>query len=175
MSDLDALSVPKEAVDAALLALPESILDEIECVDIFGPESADLGGDSETCLGGRSSAVERPGKMMTTASAILRGDDSPTGPRRDRFEVLDAESNVLAKSLERTEWYPTEGFAAPEGFDCSRIDGPSTITYRAYVDLREAYDILMSVAILRPLADDRPFFPRCAFTLVAVVSLQCKL
>ena len=121
--------------------------------------------------GGGSSAAERPGKVMATASAVLRSEGSHAEPRCARSEVSDTESNVSAKSWERTEWYLVEGFAAPEGFNCLGVDASSSITYRAYVCLREAYAIPTSVALLHPLMDDIPFFPRCGFAAVTVVSL----
>ena len=50
-SSLDALGVSKGSVDAASLASSESVLDEINCVDVFGKESEDPGSDSETYPG----------------------------------------------------------------------------------------------------------------------------
>lgn len=73
------------------------------------------------------------------------------------------------------EWYLVEGFAAPEGFDCSEIDAQSSITYRVYVGLREAYTIVTLVALLRPLSEDRPLFSRRCFAVMPVASLQCGL
>lgn len=55
-------------VDAALLALSESVLDEINCVDVFGPESEYPYGDSETYTKGKSLIAKRPWKVMVTAS-----------------------------------------------------------------------------------------------------------
>ena len=79
--------------------------------------------------GGISSTLECLGRVMVTASTVLRGDGSPAGPRSARSEVSDTESNVSTKSLEMMEWYLVERFAALEGFDCSGIDAPSSITY----------------------------------------------
>ena len=68
-----------------------------------------------------------------------------------------------------------ESFAAPEGFDCSGVDASISLIYRTYVGFWEAYVFPTSVALLRPLADDCPFYPRHAFATVLVVSLHCGL
>ena len=91
---------------------------------------------------------------MATASAVLNGDGSLAGPRRAGSEVSKTESNVSVKYLERTEWYPMKGFTAAKGFDCSGIDASISITYRAFVGLKEAYTIPTSVALLCPFAGD---------------------
>ena len=82
---------------------------------------------------------------------------------------------MSARSLARTEWYPEEGFTAPEGFNCSGVDASSSLTYRTFIGLREAFAIPSSVALLRPLQYDRPFCPRRGFAAVSVASLNCGL
>ena len=51
VSGLDASTVSEKDIDATLLASSESVLDEIYCVNVFGPESEDPDGDSETYPG----------------------------------------------------------------------------------------------------------------------------
>ena len=128
-SNLDVQGASGEGAGMVVLALLESVLDEIDCVDDFGSESDDPGSDSETFPGGGSSTVEHPRRAMVTALAVLKDGGSPLGPRGARSEVSDAESIGSAKSLARMEWYPVEGFTAPWGFDCSGVDASSSLIY----------------------------------------------
>ena len=66
---------------ALLPALLELVLDEIDCVDDFGPESDDPGGDSQTCPGGRSSAVKHPGKVDGDRLSRFEGWMFPSGAK----------------------------------------------------------------------------------------------
>lgn len=68
-----------------------------------------------------------------------------------------------------------EGSAVPKGLKCSGIDMPSSITHRAFRDLRETYAVPTPVGLLCPTPGDRPLFPRCGFTAVTMASLQCGL
>ena len=128
-SDLDVHGTPGEVVSVATTTLLESVLDEIDCVDDFRPESEDLGGDSETCPRTEGPAMEHLEGSPTTVAAISKDGGTTLGPRGARSESSDAETIVLARSLSRTQWYPEEGFGAPEGFDCSGIDATSSLIY----------------------------------------------
>ena len=119
--------------------------------------------------------MEHPEESTATAAAVLEDGGTPSGPRGARSEISDVEMIVSTRSLTRTEWYPVEGFAAPEGFDCSGIDASSSLIYRTFIGLGEEYVIPTSVALLRHLPDDRPFYPRRGFAAVSVASLHCGL
>ena len=174
-SDLGFQGVPGDVTDADAVTPLESVLDEIDCVDDFGPESEDPGGESETCPGAEGLASECPEVPSAAAAVVSEGRDPSVEPGDSQPETPDAEALVSARSLARTEWYPEEGLAAPEDFDCSGVDASSTLTYRTFVGLREAFAIPSSVALLRPLKDDRPFRPRRGFAAVSVASLNCGL
>ena len=144
-------------------------------MDDFGPESGDPGGESKTCPGAEGLASDRPEVPSAAAAAVSDGRGPSVEPGGSQPETPDAEALVSARSLARTEWYREEGFAASEDFDCSGVDASSSLTYRTFVGLREAFTIPSSVALLRPLQGDRPFRPRRGFAVVSVASLNCGL
>ena len=113
----------------ATMTLLESVLDEINCVDDFGPESEDSGGDSETCPGAEGPATQRPEGPLATVATILEDGGTPLEPGGAQSETPDTEMIGSTRSLARTKWYPEEGFATPEGFDCSGIDASSSFIY----------------------------------------------
>ena len=90
-SNLDIHGVPGKVVSAAVMTLLESVLDEIDCVDDFGPESEDPGGDSETCPGAEGPAPKRPKGPLATTVVVSEDGGIPSEPKGSRSETPDAE------------------------------------------------------------------------------------
>ena len=81
MSDFDFHGTSREVASVAVPTLLESVLDEIDCVDDFGPESEDPGGDSDVPES-RRSCNGAPRRVTGDCRGCFGGRRHSLGARR---------------------------------------------------------------------------------------------
>ena len=84
--------MPGDVTDADAVTPLESVLDEKDCVDDFGPESEDPGGESETCPRAEGLASERPKVPSAAAAVVPEGRGPSVEPGGSQPETPDAEA-----------------------------------------------------------------------------------
>ena len=62
--------------------------------------------------------------------------------------------------------------AIRDGFDCSGVDFPSSLSFASFRGLRKRFRIPPAVSLLRPLPDDLPTRPRKGYAVVHEASLR---